>query len=259
MVTSDPLSDHSGTGGNPRGSGAIFEVKKEISMGNDNNQELEALKIAAYVVIVAYGIHMASHLVSILLLSLLYTYALLPFPQWLVRRFHFHKNAALSCTLLVVIALYSVQTFALIKAGVQLSAKLPVYKLRIQELYQQFNGFLTQQGIESIGDSVNAFLSSSRMTQLISDILPAAVGLVSHRLLIWFLTLLFLIELLDPERGNSPIAQRLANFGKDTQRYIASTAETGAIIGVDCAGAPHVGLEERITRVSVPGSDGNDR
>jgi len=73
MVTSDPLSDHSGTGGNPRGSGAIFEVKKEISMGNDNNQELEALKIAAYVVIVAYGIHMASHLVSILLLSLLYT------------------------------------------------------------------------------------------------------------------------------------------------------------------------------------------
>ena len=52
------------------------------------------------------------------------------------------------------------------------------------------------------------------------------------RLLIWFLVLLFLVELLDPERGNSPLARRLANLGKDTQRFIASTAETGAIIAL---------------------------
>jgi len=70
------------------------------------------------------------------------------------------------------------------------------------------------------------------MTQFIADILPTALEFFSDRLLIWFLTLLFLVTLLDPERGNSPIAKRLANFGKDVQHYIATTAETGAISAV---------------------------
>ena len=68
--------------------------------------------------------------------------------------------------------------------------------------------------------------------QFMSNILPTTIELLSDRLLIWFLTLLFLVELLDPERGNSPIAKRLANFGKDIQRFIATTAETGAIIAL---------------------------
>ena len=201
-------------------------------MGNDNTQGIQTLKIAAYGVVVIYGIRMASNILSILLISLLLTYAILPLPQWLVRRFHFHKSTALICTVLFVIALYCVSTFALVKAGVQMRAKLPVYELRIEDLHQQFNGFLTQHGIESVGESVNASFSSKRMTQLIADILPTALEFFSDRLLIWFLTLLFLVTLLDPERGHSPIAKRLANFGKDVQHYIATTAETGAISAV---------------------------
>ena len=68
--------------------------------------------------------------------------------------------------------------------------------------------------------------------QFIGNILPTTIELLSDRLLIWFLTLLFLVELLDPERGNSPVAKRLTNFGKDVQRFIATTAETGAIIAI---------------------------
>ena len=42
-------------------------------MGNDNPPGIQNLKIAAYIVIVAHGIQMASHFFSILLLSLLLT------------------------------------------------------------------------------------------------------------------------------------------------------------------------------------------
>jgi AI-2 transport protein TqsA len=197
-------------------------------MGNDDPRTFQALKIAACVVIVAWGIRMASHVLSIVLLSLLLAYAILPFPLWLVRRFHVPKSAALSFTVLLVVMFYCVLTFALVKTGLQMSARLPVYELRIQDLHEQIAGFLTRHGIESTDLSVKNFLSSGRLMQFMSDILPSTIELLSDRLLIWSLTLLFLVELLDPERRNSPIARRLANFGKDIQRFIATTAETGA-------------------------------
>ena len=201
-------------------------------MGNDDHRAIQVLKIAACVVIVAWGIRMSSHVLSIVLLSLLLAYAILPFPLFLVRRFHVPKSAALVFTVLLLVAFYCVLTFALVKTGLQMSARLPVYELRIQVLHEQIAGFLTRHGIESTDLSVKSFLSSGRLMQFMSDILPSTIKLLSDRLLIWFLTLLFLVELLDPERGNSPIARRLANFGRDTQRFIATTAETGSIIAL---------------------------
>lgn len=199
-------------------------------MGNDDHRAIQALKIAACVVIVAWGIRMASHVLSIVLLSLLLAYAILPFPSWLARRFHFPKSAALACTVLLLVAFYCVLTFALVKTGLQMSARLPVYELRIQDLHEQIAGFLTRHGIESTDISVKSFLSSGRVIRFMSEMLPTTMELFSDRLLIWFLTLLFLVEFLDPERGRSPLARRLANFGRDIQRFIATTAETGAII-----------------------------
>ena len=201
-------------------------------METDDHSAIQTLKIAACVVIVAWGIRTTSHVLSIVLLSLLLAYAILPFPLWLVRRFHVPKSAALSFTVLLVVAFYCVLTFALVKTGLQMNARLPVYELRIQDLHEQIAGFLTRHGIESTDLSVKNFLSSGRLMQFMSDILPTTIELLSDRLLIWFLTLLFLVELLDPERGNSPIAKKLANFGKDIQRFIATTAETGAIIAL---------------------------
>jgi len=201
-------------------------------MGNDTHAGIQTLKIGAYVVILAYGIRMASHILSILLLSVLLTYAILPFPQWLVRRFHFPRSAALFCTLLLVIVTYSGITFALIEVGLQMSAKLPVYELRIQDLYQQLTAFLARHGFELSGQFVKSSFSSEKIMQFMGAVLPAALGFLSDRLLIWFITLLFLVGLMDPERAKGPIAQRFAHFGKDIQLYIASTAKTGAITAI---------------------------
>ena len=92
-------------------------------MGTDDHSAIQTLKIAACVVIVAWGIRTASHVLSIVLLSLLLAYAILPFPLWLVRRFHVPKSAALSLTVLLVIVFYCVLTFALVKTGLQMSAR----------------------------------------------------------------------------------------------------------------------------------------
>ena len=83
-------------------------------MENDNHPGIQTLQIAACIVIVAYGLRMVSHILSILLLSLLLTYSIIPFPQWLIRRFHFHRGIALACTILLVISFYCGQTFALV-------------------------------------------------------------------------------------------------------------------------------------------------
>ena len=198
-------------------------------MRKNNHPGVQALKIAAYAVIVAYGIQMVSHLLSILLLAVLLTYAILPFPQWLVHRFHFHRSTALICAVLLVITFYTCTTFALVKAGLQMSAKLPVYELRIQDVYQQLTAFMARHGFELSGQFVKSSFSSEKIIQLLGDVLPATLGFFSDRLLIWFITLLFLAALMDPERANGPIAQRFAHFGKDIQLYIASTAKTGAV------------------------------
>ena len=52
-------------------------------MGTDDHSTIQTLMIAVCVVIVAWGIRTTSHVLSIVLLSLLLAYAILPFPLWL--------------------------------------------------------------------------------------------------------------------------------------------------------------------------------
>jgi len=199
---------------------------------NDKHLGIQTLKIAACIIIVAYGVHMASHLLSILLLSLLLTFAILPFPQWLVRRFHFHRSTALSCAVFLVVALYCVLAFALARASLQMRAKLPVYEIRIHDLSQQITGLLARHGIESTGELVRSSLSAGRILQFVGYVIPTTIELFSDRLVIWVLAMLFLGALLNAERGDSPIVKGLTKFGEDIQRQIATTAETGAILAV---------------------------
>src|SRR5271167_1706953 len=94
----------------------------------DNEKSIvRALQVAAYVVIVAWGIREASHILSVVLISLLLTYVILPLPKWLRSRFRFHKSAAIVLTLAFVATLYLVVTVALVEAGFHMREKLPIY------------------------------------------------------------------------------------------------------------------------------------
>ena len=63
---------------------------------------LRLLQSAAYVVVVAWGIKSASHLLSVVLIALLLTYVILPFPKWLMRRFGLRKSLAIILTVAFV-------------------------------------------------------------------------------------------------------------------------------------------------------------
>ena len=197
--------------------------------GNDQSP-MRLLQAAAYVVLVAWGIKAASHVLSIILIALLLTYAILPFPQWLMHRFHFRKSLVVVLTVVFVAAIYLVVSAALVEAAFHMREKLPLYEEHIRALHERLAGFLTVHGILSAHVSPGSLYSSGRIIELLRLALPTAISLVSDRFLIWLLSLIFLVEMVDSEPAESgPLARRLAYYGGDVQAFIAISAKTGAI------------------------------
>ncbi len=61
-------------------------------------------------------------------------------------------------------------------------------------------------------------------------ILPSMISILSDRFLISLLALIFLVEMVDPEDAKTgPLARNLVYYGGDVQRFIAISAQTGAI------------------------------
>lgn len=86
---------------------------------------LRLLQGAAYVVLVAWGIRAASHVLSIVLIALLLTYVIAPFPKWLVHRFRLRKSLAIVLTVAFVAAIYLLVSGALLESGLQRTHQRP--------------------------------------------------------------------------------------------------------------------------------------
>jgi AI-2 transport protein TqsA len=185
------------------------------------------LQAAACAVVVCWGIRSASHILSVVLIALLLTYAIMSFPQWLMRRFRLSKSTATLGTVLFVIAIYSIVTLALLETGAQMREKLPLYESRMQTLHAQISGSLARHGIQATEHSVKELYSSERIVHLVQEVLPGTIALFSDRILIWLLSILFLIEILEPDGG--VLGRNLNHYGGDVQRFITISAKTGAI------------------------------
>ena len=191
---------------------------------------LRLLQAAAYVVVVAWGIKAASHPLSVVLIALLLTYVILPFPKWLIRRFHLPKSLAIVLTVAFVAAIYLVISVAVIEAVFQLREKLPIYEEHLRSLYERIAGFLSAHGNQSAHFSVKSLYSYDRIVEFARLILPSAISLFSDRLLISLLSLIFLVEMADPEGAKTgPLSRNLTYYGGDVQRFITISAQTGAI------------------------------
>lgn len=102
-------------------------------MPENKPASLLLLEVSAYAVIVAFGIRYASGILSLVLISLLLAYAILPFPTWLRRRHGVSKGSAMVLTAIFVIVLQVILSIALIEASFQMHAKLPIYGVRRTE------------------------------------------------------------------------------------------------------------------------------
>jgi predicted PurR-regulated permease PerM len=194
---------------------------------------LRVLEVSAYVVIVAWGIREASEILSVVLLALLLAFAYLPLPKWLMRRFHLRRGAAVSLGVAFLAALYMIFSVALLETGFKMRERLPIYEENLASLYHQLVVFLSAHGIQSSAFSSRNFYSSERIMTFISFFLPKVIGLFRDRMLIQILSLIFLFEIAESEEtATTPLGRKLLYYGKDVQRFIAISAQTGAIVAL---------------------------
>ena len=167
----------------------------------------------------------------VILIALLLTYVILPFPEMAHAPVSlFPRVLAIPLTVAFVAAIYLVVSVALIEASFQLREKMPLYVEHFRTLHERLAVFLSAHGIHSAQLSLKNMYSSDRIIEFARMILPTMIGLFSDRLLISLLSLIFLIEMADPEDSTTgPLARNLAYYGGDVQAFIAISAKTGAI------------------------------
>src|SRR6516162_8673479 len=188
------------------------------------------LRIAAYVVIVGCGIWAASHILNVILLSLLFAYILLPLPKWLMHKYHIQKTSAIIWTVVFMVSIYTFVAIVFFGIGFRLHERLPMYEQHFRTLYGQFAAVTSAYGIQSVRISLERMASSEEIATQVRSTLPRVIGLLSDRILIFLLSLLLLVEMANPEdSATGPLARNLVHYGKDIQNFINVTAKTGAI------------------------------
>ena len=191
------------------------------------------LQSAAYAVIVAWGIRAASHILSVVLIALLMAYVIRPLPDWLMHRFRLGKGLALVLTAVFVNIVYLATSVVLIEAGLQMETKLPIYEQRITSLDNQVGIFLSAHGIPAAKYSVKNLYTYDQVFEFLRTGLPTVIGIISDRLLISVLIIVFVIEMTNLESAKGSLfSRKLLYYGTDTQRFITLSARTSAILAI---------------------------
>ena len=183
----------------------------------------------AGLVIIMWGIKEASHMILIVLISLFLAYVLVPLPRWLMRRYQLRTNTAILVTLLLVCITYATITVLLVFTGIRIQQKLPMYQAQFSDLYQQLDAFASAHSVrlESLFPTNGS--SSDRIIEFARTNLTTAAGLISDRVLIWLLSLLFLAEIAEQHESKRGVFAALANYGGEVQGFISVMAKSGAI------------------------------
>jgi predicted PurR-regulated permease PerM len=108
---------------------------------------LRTLQGAACVVILMWAIRAASELLVVLLMALVFAYALAPLPQWLMRRFRIGKTTALVLTLAVLGTLNVLTVIFLYSSVSRMTERLSLYHERFVGLLEKFVVFANAHGI----------------------------------------------------------------------------------------------------------------
>jgi len=194
------------------------------------SRQRRALQAAAYVVLVGWGIRATSHILNLVLIALLAAYVFLPFSKWLMHRFRLRQSVAIALTAVLWAGIWFAISFALFKAGHRLMARLPIYEERIGSLYGQVIAFLSAHGIQSTHNSVKNLYDYDRIVEFARATIPMLIGFFYDRLMVYLLGLGFLMEMTYLDSNKSSLFDRkLVYYSKDVQRFVAISAQGGAI------------------------------
>jgi len=185
---------------------------------------------AACAVIVMWGIRAAASILGPLLLGLLVAYAVVPFPEWLMKRFKLSKSAAIAIMAAAAVGFTIYIVFALDLASLRIAERLPIYAQRLTSLYQQITVFATAHGIAAPVLSVESVMTPERVRQATQIVLPVAAAIISRGVLISLLAFLFVTEMVeDSNATQSPINERLHRYASDARSYVIITARSAGI------------------------------
>jgi predicted PurR-regulated permease PerM len=191
---------------------------------------LRFLHTAACIVIVLWAIKAAAEIIWPVLIALLIAYCILPFPNWLLRRFKLRKSLVLVLTAFFMIGLHVVLGLMFVLTLGRMKERLPLYHEHLKGAEAQFASFLTSLGLDASKIIPPELFSSDQILRLAHIVLPEALNLLSNRALIALLTIILVIELVQEEgEKRSAAGQRLALFSGDIRRYIGIQAQTGGI------------------------------
>ena len=192
-------------------------------------QMLRILIGAACAVVVMWGIRQVSHLLTMLLIALLLTFCVLPFPRWLNRRFHVSKNLALVATIALVVVGHLVVSLMLLETSVRIKARTPAYEAQSKLILQRGESFLSARGV-NLSSLSGPAKPSDRAMEFARKWLPGMLGIFSDRLVISLFSFLFLVEMVEYEdEKRTPLSRALAYYGGDVQGFIVVMAKTGAL------------------------------
>ena len=190
---------------------------------------LRLLQAAACIVIISWGVNQASHLIMVLLLSLLLAYCILPLPKWIMHRFKLSKSVAIALTVTLMGIFYLIASIYLAESVYRMMAKLPAYEENLKALLARVEPFLYAHGIQLASQTGAKLFSSEQIMGYARVGLPAALGLLSDRVLIGILSLLIVILMAEEEGRQTRLVAELEYYARDVQRFIAISAKTGAI------------------------------
>src|SRR4051794_5152494 len=137
--------------------------QRQQAMSNKVRDPNRRLQIAAYACIVAWGVREASHLLSLVMISLLLPYAVLPL--------HVH-------------------------------ARMPVYQSHLQEIFFQLTTFLNSHCFQTAALGTVGLSDSHRVISFVEVAIPEVIGVVSDRVIIAVLSIPFPLEVTDSENGH---------------------------------------------------------
>jgi AI-2 transport protein TqsA len=191
---------------------------------------LRILLGAACVVIVMAGIRATAPILGPLLLGLLLAYSVVPFPKWLMHRFKLSKNWAMVWTAAAALAFGVYILVTLDVATVLISEKLPTYEQHLASLYAQLVAFMSAHGVVAPSLSIKNVFTPERLREITRVLLPEAGAILSNGLLIFFFAFLFIMTMVeDIGVTQGPLAELLAYYASDSQRYVTVTAKTSGI------------------------------
>lgn len=196
----------------------------------ESSSMLPLLKGLACLVIILWGVSQTSHLVALVLLSILLACCNLPLPECFMHRLKLGKSAAIGWALALVGLLDLVIVFIVYESVSHLRAELPTYQQRFMTMYESVLVFLNGHGIHLASLSSTHLTTSDRILQLSTALVPEAASFLSDSFLVIFLALIFLAAMVEQPRGTrGRFGELLRHYSDDAQRYIVISAKTNAI------------------------------